>query len=154
MSQDERIEIGNYLFDFRQPKDDFQNCERIVICKVQWYGGSIKEEQKNEILQILEQMGQWEHLISLMDDLGFHGPTRPSYDFGRDLYDIVAQVDNSGYLGVSFTAYPLVALKRTKGQDDRVKLEKSEIERQIANIPKWQHLKAVTKDLVRDPSLV
>jgi hypothetical protein len=153
MSSSKGIEIENFVFNnFRHPQlgPGVSKPETIVLCTVKAYGPFGKRmgnEQKTEALQILEHMGQWEHLVSLLSDLGFGGQTKPGYAFGRALYDIRGGIDDYGILTLSFRVEEQDALTRTKGEDNVVILDTSEIEKQIANIPKWHNVTALKKAL-------
>ncbi len=94
---------------------------------------------REEALNILKSMGEWEHVVRLLTDLRVGG-TQPKidYEFGHDLYDIGSEIDSYGILTVRFFVKSEVALLRVN--DQFVDLDVEEIWNQITNIPKWLNL--------------
>ncbi|MGA3109935.1 MAG: hypothetical protein ABSD99_10910 [Candidatus Bathyarchaeia archaeon] len=131
--------VGHYRFQ------DFTEDGNGVRCTVEYVRGAregMTPDRQKEVDRILSDMGKWESLAKLTQDLKLSTQQGISPYFGRSLYDVqITQVGNDdGYrLWVKFSLTKEESLRRTNRKEAYLTPFRTEITDQITNLSKWKN---------------
>jgi hypothetical protein len=128
----------------------FEQEAYAVRCMV-YYVGERKRFDENTTQRLLDwirKMGKWESLAQTIRDLNITTDMKLPSNFGYERYRVTHMIENDGiFVGLRFALTSDEALRRTQGKSDLHRLELDEITMQIANLPKWQNVENMLREI-------